>query len=365
MKPRSAYPLLAWRYLLGLFLKPLVIGGLALAALLFMNKFVRLFSMAVLRGFPLSWIAECILRLLPYFCSLVLPVAFLVALVVTLAHFSARGEITALRCGGFSYWTIAGPFAAAALALSLVMLYLNHWAGPRELWAFHRLYRGAVLRMPRVDLQPRTFIRLGPWRLYAETADRDTGGMTRVSLLKYDGNQGLRISSARGRLLLGAGSAALELADGSLSLPQADPARYVAGGFRRYHATIPLASSAAEEPTLRELDSRQLRRMIRERRVDEDYLREYRTELALRSARALEPLAFFWVLAPFCLRHRPGGQERSYAAAVVFLFLFYGLLAAGLDAAKHHEALVSAAPWLADAASLLAGAVLTRAAAAL
>jgi lipopolysaccharide export LptBFGC system permease protein LptF len=293
-------------------------------------------------------------------------VAFLVALVVTLAHFSSRGEIMALRCAGFSYWTIAGPFAAAALALCLAMLYLNHWAGPRGLWAFHRLYRGAVLHMPRVDLRPRTFIRLGPWRLYAESADPATGRMERVSLLKFEGGQGLRLSAERGRLRLGAdGAAALELADGALSLPQADPLRYVAGSFRSYRAAIPLAPSASEEPTLREMDSRQLRLMIRELRCDEDCLREDRTELALRSARALEPLAFFWVLAPLCLRHRPGGQERSYAAAIVFLFLFYGLLAAGLDAAKHHAALVSLAPWLPDAASLLAGGVLTRTATAL
>src|SRR5438128_816370 len=80
---------------------------------LLMNQFLRLFNLAVMKGISPFWIAGCFLRLLPFICSLALPMAFVVALLLTLAQLSDGGEVMALRASGFSFLEMTWPFLAS------------------------------------------------------------------------------------------------------------------------------------------------------------------------------------------------------------------------------------------------------------
>src|SRR5258708_6657437 len=118
------------RYLLRLFL-PTFAATLALfLGVLLMNQFLRLFGMAMVKGLPIWWILSCFARLLPSFASLALPMSYLVAAMMTLGALSDSGEVMALRAAGFSFREIARPFLWSALALSALLLYVNHKAGP-------------------------------------------------------------------------------------------------------------------------------------------------------------------------------------------------------------------------------------------
>ena len=102
------------RYCLRLFAPVFLLCLSVFTGVLLMNNFLRLFNMALLKGISLFWILGCFLRLLPYFLSLALPMAFLVATMVTLGQLSEQGEVMALRASGFSFLDLTWPFLAMA-----------------------------------------------------------------------------------------------------------------------------------------------------------------------------------------------------------------------------------------------------------
>lgn len=353
------------RYLLRLFL-PVFGAGLALfLGVLLMNQFLRLFTMAVMKGLPFFWILSCFARLLPSFASLAVPMAFLVAAMVTLGALADTGETTAMRAAGFSYHEIVRPFLWLAVALSLTLLFVNHKVGPEGFRSFRKRTTEAAQKLAQVDVRPRAFTPVGPWRLYARDADNSTGTMEGVYLVRMGKVDPIRISAARGRLQLEAGRGIdLELRDGQLQLPSADPTRYTSGRFERYQVFIPLLGPAEKrEPDLQEMTTRELRERAADPASPRDKRLEAVVEAAARSAGAFSPFVFFWVAAPLGIGFRRRARGADFVASLGVMFVYYGLLVVGISLGRRQELFASWAPWLADATVLAAGAWLTRRAA--
>src|SRR5437870_2995312 len=142
------------RYILRQFL-PTFGAGLALfLGVLLMNQFLRLFTLAVMKGLPAWWILSCFARLLPSFASLAVPMAFLVSSMVTLGGLTDTGEVMALRAAGFSFYEIARPFLWLAVVLSVLLLGINHKFGPEGFHSFRKRTSEAAQKMAKIDLRP-------------------------------------------------------------------------------------------------------------------------------------------------------------------------------------------------------------------
>jgi lipopolysaccharide export system permease protein len=352
------------RYCVRLFLPVFLLCIGVFTGVLLMNHFLRLFNLALLKGISLFWIAGCFMRLLPYFLSLALPMAFLVAVLVTLGQLSEQGEVLALRASGFSFLELTWPFLGLAVACSVLLLVLNHRTAPAGFHSFRKQYQVAAQQVSKVELQPGSFLRLGPWKLYAKGVDPDTGRLRDVYLVRAGlRDAGLRVSAREGLLTVAPGrSLDLELSDGGLQLPNKEPEKFTAGRFARYRLSVPVAGAPAAKPSLDipEITSAGLRQRIAEPDRDAQSRNEYRVELALRSAAALAPFCFFWIAAPLGLRLTRHGRGLGFAASLLVLVGYYGLVALGVGVGRRYDLLSSWAPWLADAAALALGAALTR-----
>jgi len=74
-------------------------------------------------------IAEYYLALSPGFLAIVLPVAFLLAILYALTQHARNNEITAMRAAGLSLWRVAAPYFMVGCLASVGLLAIN------ELWA--------------------------------------------------------------------------------------------------------------------------------------------------------------------------------------------------------------------------------------
>lgn len=360
-----SFPLVP-RYLLRLFF-PLFGACLAVfLGVLLMNQFLRLFSMAMMKGIPVWWILDCFARLLPSFATMAMPMAFLVAVMLTLGHLNGTGELIALRASGFSFRDITRPFFWTAVGLTALLLFINHKAGPDGFRSFRKRVSTASRQMARVDLRPRSFTPLGPWRLYARNYDELTGRLEGVYLVKPGEGQGVRVSAEHGGLRLDPGRGLdLELLDGELQLPNEDPARFTSGRFARYRVHLPVSGSPElpRDLDIQEMSTPRLRERVADPATSDDRRREYRVESSLRSAAAFSPFVFFWVAAPLGLGLKRRARGGDFAASLGVLFAYYGLLVVGVSSGRRSDALAPLAPWLADAVLLGLGAWLTRKAA--
>jgi len=354
------------RYILRQFL-PVFAAGISLfLGVLLMNQFLRLFATAMLKGLPFMWILACFARLLPSFATLAVPMAFLVAVMITLGHLTDSGEIMALRSAGFSHHEIVRPFLWMSVLLGLLLLGINHKIGPDGFRSFKRRTSEAAQKMAKIDLRPRSFTPLGPWRLYAREAESRTGKLEGVYLVRPGQTQAMRVNAAAGTITLDPGKGVdLELRDGQLVLPNRDPERFTSGSFERYRVHLPLAAPVApHELDLQEMSTGALWRRAAEPGLPQDRRLECLVEAAVRTAGAASPLVFFWVAAPLGMGLKRRARGADFAVSLVVMFVFYGLLVVGVSLGRRHEVLASAAPWLGDVVGLGVGSFLTRRAAA-
>jgi lipopolysaccharide export system permease protein len=354
------------RYILRQFL-PTFGAGLALfLSILLMNQFLRLFTLAVMKGLPLWWILSCFARLLPSFASLAVPMAFLVAAMVSLGQLADTGEVMALRSSGFSFFEIAKPFFWSAVALSALLLLINHKAGPQGFHSFRERTSEAGEKMAKIELRPGAFMPLGPWRLYARGVDSRTGQLEGVYLVKPSESESLRVNADRGKITLEPGRGVdLQLENGQIQLPNSDPERYTSGRFVRYNVYLPLSGPPEpREPDIQEMTTKELRSRVADASLPHDRRLEYIVETASRSAGALSPFVFFWIAAPLGLGLKKRARGADFVASLAVMFAFYGLLVVGISLGRRHDLLAPTAPWLADVLGLMMGAWLTRRAAA-
>ena len=351
------------RYMLKQFLPAFALALSVFAGVLLMNHFLRLFNMAVMKGISPLWIVGCFARLLPFICSLAVPMSFLVAMLVTLGNLSEAGEITALRASGFSFGEMSWPFLVVGALLSGLLLYVNHKAAPEGFHSFRDQYLEAARQIARVDLEPGAFVALGPWKLFAKEVDAQSGKLSGVYLVRAEtAKQSIRVNAARGTLVLERGrGVTLELEDGDLQMPNVNPNRFTSGTFRRYHVEVPLSGEqVARDLDIQEMDTASLRRRIADAATTQQHRLEYLVEITVRSAGALTPFVFFWLAAPLGMTMGRHSRGLSFAASLGILFGFYGLLAIGIGLGRREESLASVAPWVADIAGLALGAYLTR-----
>ncbi len=354
------------RYILRQFL-PIFGACVALfLGMMMMNKFLSLFSLAMMKGIPAWWILSCFARLLPSLAALVVPMSFLVAAMLVLGHLADSGEVMALRASGFSYGEITRPLLWMSIVLSALLLFVNHKAGPDGYRSFRKRTTEAAQKVARVELRPRSFTELGPWRLYARGTDAKTGFLEGVYLVKPGQISGMRINAERGKLTSEPGRGIrLELIDGQLQLPSKEPERFTSGRFERYSVFVPLTPPAAvpRDLDMQEMSTRGLSEKAKDPATSPERRLEYRVETAVRTVGALSPFVFFWVGVPLGMAKRRS-RGADFAAGLGVMFVFYGLLVVGVSLGRRHELLSSTAPWLCDIAGLVVGIFLTRRAAA-
>lgn len=353
------------RYILRQFL-PVFGAGLALfLGVLLMNQFLRLFATAMMKGLPLLWIMTCFSRLLPSFATLAVPMAFLVAVMVALGHLTDTGEVMALRAAGFSFREISRPFLWVALTLSLLMLIVNHKVGPDGFRSFKRRTSEAAQKIAKIDLRPRSFTQIGPWRLYARDAVSSTGRLEGVYLVKPNRAESLRINAREGLITLDPGRGVdLELIDGQLAFPNNEPEKFTSGSFERYRVHLPLDTPATpHELDLQEMSTKALLEKAHRPGLPLEKRLECIVEASVRTAGALSPFVFFWVAAPLGLGLWRRSRGADFIASLLVMFVFYGLLVVGVSLGRRHAGMAWIAPWLADVVGLAAGAWLSKAAA--
>ncbi|MFI5363906.1 MAG: LptF/LptG family permease [Elusimicrobiota bacterium] len=341
------------RYVLKRFFPAFLACLAALIMILFMNKLARLIAVAALKGASPAWIVACFGLLLPYFLTLTLPAAFLLASMVTMDRLAVDGELLAARLAGFSFFELTWPLAALSLLLSVSMLGLDHWGAPAGLRRFRARYSDVSRGLSR--LEPGVLSPFGNGKIRVRAVDSKTGELRGVDLFAKRDDRWLIVTAPRADFIGAGVEETLVLRDGQLQLP--DTEELVRGNFSRLLVPLhPTAAPLTPGEDSREMPSGELLSRARGYDAGSETGRAYATEVSVRSAAASAPFVFFWLAVPIFFLLRPGQRGRGFAGGIVVLFVFYSLLAAGVVLSRRGGGRVGALfPWLGTAAGLAAG----------
>lgn len=348
-------------YVLKIFGKFLGLSLFIFAALLIMLNFVQIVHQGVLSGFSFYFLAKSMMFLLPNILATSLPLAFLLAMLLSLGQMSQDGEIIALRAGGFSFFDILSCVFWASLAATVFLLLVNNWLGPRALKRSVDYTNTMIKRITKIELKPRTFQNISEWTLYADEVSSLSGEMRGVKLLRRI-NKGEvpafvnKISAATGRFRK-AGESGLEIAldDGQFSQTDCkDSEKLLYGSFSSYSTLLPFFSGGASVRKYkhRETTTAEIISQLREGIPDGRIAAKFRVEAASRFALALSPLVFFLIGAPLGVALDKRGRSAGFGLSLLIIFFYYGLTITGMVLSRRNPALF---PWLIFLPAIAAG----------
>lgn len=321
-----------------------------LTFVIFMKQFITIMDLAMTYGTSWSWIASSLLNILPDVFTLSAPMAFQIAVLLTLTNMSEQGELIALRAAGFSFHEIVRPMLLCALLLSLLLFFFGNWWTPHSYKRFLDKRDEARQKITKVTLEPKTFLDLGEWDLYLEELDQLTDIAKQIHLIKKKDADALstKVNANTGKILLTDRAIGLQLKDGQMQRIDAkDPSSIIAANFDAYTMNISLIRDHKRRLRVGELTTTKIFRQIRKGILTPEQKAEYRSEVSMRNVLAFAPLVLLLVSCPlgFSLGKR-SNKGWGMLFSVVIIFVFYLLMTLGLSVGKRYGVLAYPAPWL-------------------
>ena len=330
-----------------------------LTFVIFMNHFIKVLDMAMTYGTSWGWVASSLLNILPDVFCLSAPMAFQIAILLTLTNMSEQGELIALRAAGFSFKEIVRPLLACAIVLSVVLVIMGNWLTPRSYKQFVNRREEAYSKITKVTLEPKTFIDLGDWDLYLEDLNKLTNTASQIHLVNKTDNNALstKVNASSGRIVLTDTAIGLQLQDGQMQrVDSKDPSSIIAANFDDYTMSISLTKAHERRLRVGEITTTKLLRRLRNDPLTPKLANEFRTAISMRNVLALSPLILLFVSCPigFSLGKRTN-KGWGMLLSVVIIFSFYLLMTLGLSLGKKYTWLSYPGPWLPIFVGLITG----------
>ena len=321
-----------------------------LTFVIFMNQFIRILDMAMTYGTSFGWIVSSLVNVLPNVFCLSAPMAFQIAILLTLTNMSEHGELIALRAAGFSFKEIIKPLFFCALGLTVILFVMQNWLTPRSYKRLLDRRSEARSKITKVNLEPKTFLNLGEWDLYLENLDKETDTARQIHLIKKDDDGALstKVNAASGKVILSNTAIGLRLENGQMQrLDEKDSSSFIAANFDEYIMSISLLKAQYRRLRVGEMSTTKLLRRMRQMPLDQETINEYRSEISMRNVLAFSPIVLLFVSCPigFSFGKRTN-KGWGMLFSVVIIFAFYLLMTLGLSLGKKYGWIAYPGPWL-------------------
>lgn len=335
-----------------------------------MGQFSQIFTYAMNYGADIIWVFSTMMNLLPDIMVLSVPMAFQIAILMTLTSMSQTGEIMALRAAGFSFTEIAKPILIFAVLLCAIMVFLNGWLSPVGRHKVEQSKEDIASKISKVSIEPKTFINLGDWDLFAENVDKKNKTVYQVHLSRKNDDSAFstKINAASGKVDVGSSGISLTLYSGQMQrVYSLDSRKIITSEFKKYSVFIPLSQKVTDKRRIKaaELTTAELIEEIKkgESVIGERQWIEYRPAVTYRLSMALCPLIFFLLSCPVAfVTTKKAGRAAAMVYSLAFIFMYFGLITIGNSIAEKvtFTLLVYGAPFLPVLVGIIAGIYLWR-----
>ena len=146
------------RYILKQLLMPFVFSLLIIVFVLFTQFLLRAIDRFIGKGLDLGTIFEYLFLNLGWITALSVPMAVLVAALMSFGQFSEDNEITAMRSSGISFNTIIRPAILFGMTISLVLILFNSFIMPEMNFKARMLSGDIYRKRPDLNIEPGYFM---------------------------------------------------------------------------------------------------------------------------------------------------------------------------------------------------------------
>lgn len=271
------------KYILSENFKPFIVSLIVTTFVMLLDKILDLLNLIIVKKLPIGMIASIFGLSLPFMLALTVPMAVLLATIMSFGRLSVDNELVAFKSCGINVFTLLRPTVIAAVFLSAFMIFFNNSILPETNHKLKNLMIKANYRRPVTAIEPGSFVTMKNYTIFARerTEDRLKG----IIIFDTEENRYPQaITAKEGIIELSNGGNSLRtiLFDGERheSDPQ-DPNKYQLIKFKRFVLNLPdLGYTINEEGTDyrsdRELSSKAMYEIVLQRR---DEIAESNTRL--------------------------------------------------------------------------------------
>ncbi len=204
-----------WRYILKEHIGPFFFGLSIITLVFLLNLIFRELGRILSRGLSAGVIAEFFFLNLAWILALAVPMAVLIATLMTFGRLSGDGEITAMKAGGVSILNILTPVFVAAILLTFFLVWFNNHVLPDANYRTKLLAADISRKRPTLNLEPGVYYTdIDDYSILVEAIDEqpDTSYVKNIYIEdQSDPNTSTYIMAERGKIFLNQHSGMLYL----------------------------------------------------------------------------------------------------------------------------------------------------------
>ncbi len=241
------------RYTLKEFFLPFLIALICFTCIILFDEMFRLTKLFVKKGVNPFYLIESLVYVMPATIVLAIPMAALVAILLTLGRFATDNEIIAMKAHGIAFHQLMIPLLSTTVLLSVVDLAMIEYVLPQATLASVSLKRDIRRHNPAIVLEEGTVMKElekeGKLWMY-ESMDSKTEQMQNVKIWDgiWAGNPRF-IHAQSATLGFEAGRAMLTLYDGHAYEPQDDSQSFRVTQFQKQRLALDLKEDLERSKT--------------------------------------------------------------------------------------------------------------------
>ncbi len=155
------------RYILREHVAPFLISLLVVTFILLIDRVIDLLNMIIEKKLDAGTILQLFTLSLPYMLALSIPMAVLVATILAFGRMSVDRETIAMKSSGINIYRLLLPLFAAAVVLTGVMVYFNHYFLPDTNHKLKNLTVKIAYYKPMTIIKPNEFTTLMDYTVFA------------------------------------------------------------------------------------------------------------------------------------------------------------------------------------------------------
>ncbi|KPJ77478.1 MAG: LPS export ABC transporter permease LptF [Deltaproteobacteria bacterium SG8_13] len=325
------------RYIFVELIPPFVINLGFFTFVFLMAEMLKITDLIVNYGVGLTIIAQILLFSIPYFLTYVIPMATMMAVLLTMLRMSADNEIVALKSGGVSVYRLVLPIFAFCLLACLLAYAMAVYGTPVGRQAIKKLTFKVFSSNLDIGLKERTFNdSFNDVMLYVNKIDIKSRALIDVFIEdKRDERMTSTVIAPRGKLLSEPDSLVfhLRLYDGTVNQVDVENRSANSVSFETYNVRLDLkkaVTAASPQKGRKEMSLAELRQFIQTHPHKD--LRYYKSlmEYYKKFSIPLACLSLGILAVPLGIQSRRGGRSSGLVLGLLFFLFYYVLLSIGM-----------------------------------